>query len=373
LLYRSSREPTRTNEEDLAMRFHTLGLILAASVAVSTANVAVADDSMPDPWITTKVKISLLTAKDVHAMDVNVDTTDGRVTLHGSVPSAAEKARATELTKSIDGVREVRNLVQVVAPGDEKAMEVADEALMEQVKEALAKDPALEDSDISVRSVNDGVVLLGGKAKTMSDHLRAIDDAVRVPGVVNVASEIESPGRLADNEIWREGSPDALQPAQSNVRDAWLTTAAKVRLLANPSTPALDVNVDTRDSVMTLFGSVENAEQKQLVESEVKKVDGVREVRNELQVVPEARHDVVTAKDDEIRKEIGDRFEARKQLDDADLDIEVSDGVARLSGTVESQVDRLAALTIARGVPGVRSVIGDLRIEGDARPEVSAR
>jgi len=352
---------------------HSLGLALAASLALFTANAASAASAMPDPWITTKVKIALLTAKGVHATDVNVDTMEGRVTLHGVVASASEKARASEIAKSVDGVREVRNLVQVVARDDEKAVAVADEALTSRVKEELAKDPALGDSEIAVRSVNDGVVLLGGRAATLGDHLRAIDDAVRVPGVVHVASEIESPGRLADDEIWREGSPDALAPAQADVRDAWLTTAAKLRLLASPGTPALDVNVDTHASVVTLFGSVASAEERSRVESEVKKVDGVRAVRNQLQIVPEAKHDAVVAKDEEIREEIGDRLDARDERDDADLDIEVSNGVARLSGTVKSQVDRLAALTIARGVPGVRSVIGDLRVEGATRPAVSAR
>lgn len=355
------------------MRTRTLALALVAASGLLFASAARAASTMPDPWITTKVKIALLTTKGVHATHVNVDTTDGRVTLHGAVPTAAEKARVVDVAKSIEGVREVRNLVQVVSARDEKAVAVADDQLSKNVEEALAKDPALEDSQITVRSVNDGVVLLGGKASTEGDHLRAIDDAVRVPGVVHVASEVESPATYADKEIWREGSPDAAAPARSGARDAYLTTMAKLRLMANPNTPALDVNVDTRDSVVTLFGTVANAAQKTAVEAEVKKVDGVQAVRNELQIVPEKRRDAVVAKDEEIRDAINKRLSARSELDDADLSVEVSNGVARLSGTVKSQVDRLAALTTARSVPGVRSVIGDLRVEGAARPSVSAR
>ena len=41
----------------------------------------------------------------------------------------------------------------------------------------------------------------------------------------------------------------------------------------------------------------------------------------------------------------------------------VADGVARLTGTVQSQSDRLTALTVARTTDGVRSVIGDLDVK----------
>ena len=47
-------------------------------------------------------------------------------------------------------------------------------------------------------------VLLSGDVATMSDHLRAIEDASRVPGVRRVASEIKSPNTLADQEIYSE-------------------------------------------------------------------------------------------------------------------------------------------------------------------------
>src|SRR5262245_59243711 len=67
-----------------------------------------------DAWITAKSKIALMTTKGVSSTAVNVDTVDGVVTLHGKVNSTDEKARAEAEVKKIDGVREVRNLLQVV-------------------------------------------------------------------------------------------------------------------------------------------------------------------------------------------------------------------------------------------------------------------
>ena len=67
----------------------------------------------------------------------------------------------------------------------------------------------LQGQQIAVQSVNQGVVLLAGTAKTLSAHLRAVEVVARVPGVRRVASEIQSPDTLADAEIWREPTPPA--------------------------------------------------------------------------------------------------------------------------------------------------------------------
>ena len=38
--------------------------------------------------------------------------------------------------------------------------------------------------------------------------------------------------------------------------DMWITSAAKVRLIADDQTPATEINVDTRNGVVTIFGIV---------------------------------------------------------------------------------------------------------------------
>jgi osmotically-inducible protein OsmY len=87
----------------------------------------------------------------------------------------------------------VRNLLQVVKPSAQAAVAVSDSDLKDRVSAALAKDTGLSNSKIAVSSVNKGVVLLSGKAQTLSDTLRAVEIAARLDGVRRVASEIESP------------------------------------------------------------------------------------------------------------------------------------------------------------------------------------
>ena len=208
--------------KSLARRFRNAGLVAAISLLTAPAFAAQPEDV----WITTKVKMALLTDDTVDGLDIDVDSFDGRVTLHGKVDTSAEKAEAETLARQITGVADVRNLLAVVPATSRKAIEVSDEALAEQVGTVLERDQALASSDIEAESVNKGVVLLSGEAKTLSAHLRAIADARAVPGVRQVASEIRSPDELADAEIWetaicrrqRRGRPTAARPTRGSRR-----------------------------------------------------------------------------------------------------------------------------------------------------------
>jgi osmotically-inducible protein OsmY len=281
------------------------GALAATMLAIAVgATPAGAANAPSDAWLTMKSKMALLTTEDVHGLGINVDTTDGTVTLHGKVQSPDEKSRAEKAVRSVEGVKQVRNLLQVVPEKREAGARVADDQLDDRVKAALDKDKSLADSDIDVESVHDGVVLLGGSAKTEADHLRAIEVASRVDGVRHVRSDIDAEAR--DQARRDDPKTDAKTDAAKSkgdgraatddgydlgdrASDASITAATKLRLMADDKTPALAINVDTRDGVVTLFGDVPNAEAKRAAEADARKVDGVKHVRNELQVVPEQR------------------------------------------------------------------------------------
>jgi hyperosmotically inducible protein len=331
-----------------------LGAALAAPVGAAT----------PDAWITTKTKLSLLTTEGVSGTAIHVDTILGKVTLHGKVRSAEEKAKAESIAKKIDGVLEVRNLLQIVTPQREKAVQLSDDALKQRIEKELQADSSLkEDSSISVKSVNKGVVLLAGTAKTLSAHLRAVETVAWVPGVERVASEIKSPDTLADAEIWREPTARGESSKDSGIRntasDIWITSATKMRLLTDSRTPALDINVETHAGVVTLFGIVPSQDAKSAAEADARKVSGVKRVVNELQVVASAKQAEVKARDEDIESEVKKAFE---KSDLKDISVEVKNGVVRLKGTVPSGSRRLDAAVLARSVKGVRAVKDDLHL-----------
>src|SRR5512143_1154873 len=106
----------RTLERSPGMKtFSVLSRSAVVLVALAAAWLTPANaEWRSDAWITTKTKMALLTTEGVSSTAVNVDTVDGRVTLHGKVETAAEKEKAEAEAKKIEGVTEVRNLLQVV-------------------------------------------------------------------------------------------------------------------------------------------------------------------------------------------------------------------------------------------------------------------
>lgn len=317
-----------------------------------------------DAWITTKVKMSLLTDDVVGGLDINVDTFDGRVTLHGKAATEAEKMRAEHRAREIEGVSKVRNLIAVVDGAAREAVSIADDAIEKDVEKALSRSPDLANSMIGVKSVNDGVVVLSGKAETLSAHREALECAREVEGVRRVASEITSPNELGDREIYRDPNADGMTADAGRMfSDSWITTKAKLRLMAAPGLSPIAINVDTEDGVVTLFGIVGTESVKARAGAEIAKLDGVNKVENELQVVPDVAADRVKETDAQILEAINARLEAREALEDADIDVAVKNRVARLTGTVKSQRDRVTAMTIVRATGGVDSVIDDLRSE----------
>jgi hyperosmotically inducible periplasmic protein len=335
--------------------------VLAVVVAVALA--APVGAATPDAWITTKTKLSLLTTEGVSGTAIHVDTILGKVTLHGKVRSAEEKAKAESIAKKIDGVLEVRNLLQVVTPQSEKAVQLSDDALKPRVEKALQADSSLKESSISVKSVNKGVVLLAGTAKTLSAHLRAVETVAWVPGVERVASEIKSPDTLADAEIWREPTARGESSKESGIRntasDIWITSVTKMSLLTDSRTPALDINVETRAGVVTLFGIVHSQEAKAAAAEVTRKVSGVKRVVNDLQVTTRAKEAAVKVRDEDIESDVKKAFE---KADFKDISVEVKNGVVRLTGTTPTGARRLDAAVLARSIQGVRAVKNDLRL-----------
>ncbi len=239
-----------------------------------------------------------------------------------------------------------------------------------QVEEALRSDQGLTGASVRVQSVRDGVVLLAGRTKTTTDDVRAMGDAARVPGVVRIVSEIrsgdvESAARPADEDVAGAKEPaeiDRHYGAVDATRDTWITSATKLRLLADSRTPGRNIDVDTHEGEVKLFGMVPSAEARAAAEEDARKVSGVKRVANRIEVVPPARQDAVKAHDESVERGVRRALEERPELKDARIDVDVRNGAARLAGTVQTEEQRVAAARAARATPGVRSVEDDLRI-----------
>jgi osmotically-inducible protein OsmY len=171
------------------MKRRLVGTCMAAALSV-VLTTAVAKADVKDSWITTKAKIVLLTSDGFSVSGANVDTVNGNVTIHGKVATDADKTRAEQTVRQVDGVKSVKNLLQVVPEGQKKAVAANDSDIKDRVQASLKNDKRFD--DIKVASVNNGLVLLAGKAHGLNEKLMAIESAYSVSGVRRVASEIET-------------------------------------------------------------------------------------------------------------------------------------------------------------------------------------
>jgi osmotically-inducible protein OsmY len=73
--------------------------------------------SVDDTKITSEVKAKLAADKAATLTRVSVSTNQGSVVLTGNVDKPEERARAEELARQVDGVREVANNIKFAKTG----------------------------------------------------------------------------------------------------------------------------------------------------------------------------------------------------------------------------------------------------------------
>lgn len=140
-----------------------------------------------DSWVTSKTKISLFADERVKGTQVSVDTAKGVVHLRGKVDSAEAKSAAGDIAKAIEGVKSVKNDLQVVAPTARKAVDASDSDIAKAVGTRLSKDTQLKKVDVRTDA---GVVTLTGQVPTISASAKASEMARGVPGVRSVKNEL---------------------------------------------------------------------------------------------------------------------------------------------------------------------------------------
>lgn len=74
----------------------------------------VVSNKVADAVITTEINAELAKDSRLSALKINVDTVEGKVSLSGSAPDAASKARATQLAAAVKGVASVDNRLTIM-------------------------------------------------------------------------------------------------------------------------------------------------------------------------------------------------------------------------------------------------------------------
>lgn len=126
--------------------------------------------------------------------------------------------------------------------------------------------------------VENGMVYLDGTVRSDVDRDLAGEIAKSVKGVKKVENRLQV-AEMQEGEV--EQAADGFM---QHVSDATTTAMVKSKLLANGNTKGLQINVDTTDDVVTLTGSVESDEIRDLAEQLAQNTNNVKSVDNRLEV-----------------------------------------------------------------------------------------
>ena len=156
------------------------------------------------------------------------------------------------------------------------ACAMTDTGITTNVKSKFLADDVVKSSQIDVATKH-GVVTLTGNVDSEEAKQKALELARATTGVRNVIDMISA--REAS------GSGDAPEPSRSlgeTVTDSGITMSVKSRLLDDPQVKGLQIDVDTRDGVVFLTGSVGSDAEKEKAIQLAKETKGVRDVQSNL-------------------------------------------------------------------------------------------
>jgi hyperosmotically inducible protein len=207
-------------------------LALVASMAGMIVTIACGQS---DPGITTAVKAKMAADDTVKAYQIDVTTDNRVVTLSGVVETSAAKQQAMMIARQTEGVQDV--------------------------VDAITVNPAAAATTGAVREE------AGEAAREVREEAREATEEAR--------------------ELGREGQTRAGEAADRTgavMTDAGVTAAVKTKFLADTSVSGLKIDVDTRDGVVTLTGTVATRAEADRAISMARETTGVKSVVDNLRI-----------------------------------------------------------------------------------------
>jgi osmotically-inducible protein OsmY len=385
---------------------------------IKDSNTTSAAKKITDYGITSAVEDALILESDVFSNDVDVNTSQGIVTLSGSVDNLLSKDRAVKIAETIWGVRGVIDRI-IITP-----VSRPDEDIRKDILTALLQDPATESYQVAV-SVQGAVVTLTGNVGSYMEKQLSARIAKGVTGVKDVRNDVtinyqakrtdkEIEADVSDRlqwDIWINGDLIYTSVKDGKVTltgtvgsvigmsrafdDAWVNgvmsvddsglkvepwahndsrkklkfaiksdsdirRAVHTALLLDPRVSAFSPDVTVDGGWVRLGGIVGNLKAKTSADQDAKNTAGVLGVDNFLKVRPKEQ-----STDAEIKKQLTAALFWNPLLFGATINVTVTNRVVRLSGEVSSRFQKVEAQDAASRTKGVLSVHNHLNVEPD--------
>jgi hyperosmotically inducible periplasmic protein len=169
--------------------------------------------------------------------------------------------------------------------------------------------------------------------------------------------------------------------AKKVVTDESITSAVKTRLAKDKIGRANSIDVDTKDGIVTLTGSVPRATDKTHVGNVVLDVKGVKRIANNLTISGDAtgtsgkgdvhvpvpdKGDVKAVggkiEDGTITTEVKTRLMKDRVARGTHIDVSTDDGVVTIGGAVPTEADRERIGRLVEHTTGVKRVVNNLTV-----------
>jgi osmotically-inducible protein OsmY len=186
-----------------------------------------------DAWITSKIQSRYFADSEVKGRNIDVDTSNGVVTLKGTVNSHSERNQAVAIARNTDGVRQVRDQLQMTPDNHDVRGTVGREASK-----------------------------VGREANKVGEK---------------VGREVGKAGETVSHEARNAGQ---------HIEDAWITAKIQSKYFANPDIKSRQIDVDTKNGVVTLNGAVGTPADRGLAMNLARETDGATRVVNNLKIDP---------------------------------------------------------------------------------------
>lgn len=395
--------------------------ILVLGLAATPAAGAV--PKLTDMSISDAVEDELLMDSAVPVYHIDVSTTDGVVTLSGSVDNILAKERAARIARTVKGVRAVVNEIEVDPP-----VLRTDWQIKEDVEDALLEDPATDSFETTV-TVSENVATLSGTVDSWQEKELCEKVAKGVKGVKGVDNKIvvSWPEERPDYEIRTEvekvlawdvfvddglidvevnngkviligtvgsaaekiqASADAYVNGVKSVDDSGLKVerwardpdlrgkkyaekpageieeAVRDALIYDPRVSSFKVTPEVEKEgslgIVTLRGTVDNLKAKRAAAQDARNTVGVSVVKNRIKVRLAA-----LPSDRKIEESVKNALLRDPYVEGYEITVDVRNGLANLYGTVDTYFEKTRADDVASRVEGVIMVDNNLIVQGD--------
>jgi hyperosmotically inducible protein len=164
-----------------------------------------------------------------------------------------------------------------------------------------------------------------------------------------------------------------LAAAQKKAKpDLWLEAQIVTSYALNPYLNPFDLNVEVKDGIANLSGTVENDVEHDLAIEIARGVDGIKKVKDNIivkagtlkQQEEESKQSEFyrAFQDATITAKVKTRLLWNNNTEGLKINVDTADGIVTLGGRVDSDAKRQLAVQLAKNTGGVRKVIDNLEV-----------